>query len=176
VGRSPAGRLYARRVLLETRRLLMRPMSPEDLDEFVELHADPEVTRFIVPFDRPEAEERLRKNDLEWQERGHGLVAVLDRESRRFLGRAGLKHWPQFDETELGWALRRDAWGRGYATEAALACAEWGLSDFDLPYLTAMIGPGNSRSIRVAERLEMTRLRDDVVLDNPVTVYALHQA
>jgi RimJ/RimL family protein N-acetyltransferase len=75
-------------VLLETRRLVLRPISLEDSDEFVALHADPEVTRCVSSFDRPRAEERLRKNDEEWRQRGHGLLAVLDRKSGEFLGRA----------------------------------------------------------------------------------------
>jgi len=84
-----------------------------------------------------------------------------------------LKYWPQFDETELGWALLRDAWGHGYATEAARVCAEWGLSGFAFPYLTAMIQPDNVRSVRVAGRLGMTSLRSDVLLGDPVIVYAI---
>jgi RimJ/RimL family protein N-acetyltransferase len=160
---------------LETRRLLLRPISPEDLDDFVDLHAEPEVTRFIRPFDRAEAEERLRRDEGEWSERSHGLLAIVEKEGGRFLGRAGLKHWPQFDETELGWVLRRDAWGHGYATEAAQACVEWGFSDFDVPYLTAMINARNLRSIRVAERLGLTPVRKDTLLDDPVVVYALRR-
>ena len=160
---------------LETRRLLLRPMSIEDLDEFAALHTDPEVTRFIRPLDRAEAEQRLRLDEQEWRERGHGLLAVLDGESGAFLGRAGLKFWPQFDENELGWVLRRDAWGHGYATEAAAACVEWGFSEFEMPYLTAMISADNLRSIRVAERLGLTPLREDVLLGEPVVVHALHR-
>lgn len=101
------------------------------------------------------------------------MLAVLDRASGRFLGRAGLKYWPQFDETELGWVLRSDAWGHGYATEAGRACLQWGFSEFAMPYLTAMIQPENVRSIRVAERLGLTPLRTDVLLGDPVVVYIL---
>jgi RimJ/RimL family protein N-acetyltransferase len=54
------------------------------------------------------------------------VFAVLDRASGRFLGRAGLKYWSQFDETELGWVLRRDAWGRGYGTEAEIGARQTG--------------------------------------------------
>jgi len=162
-------------VRIETERLLLRPMELGDLDELVALHADLEVTRFIRPLDRAAAEERLRKDAHEWQQRGHGLLAMLDRQSGAFLGRCGLKHWPQFEETELGWALRRSAWGHGYATEAGRACVEWGFSDLGLPLLTAMIAPGNDRSVRVAERLGLTPLRDDVLLGEPVTVYALRR-
>lgn len=148
-------------------------MRAADLDEFVALHADPEVTRFIRPLDRAAAQERLRLDAEEWASRGHGLLAILDPGSGVFLGRCGLKYWPQLGETEVGWALRSDVWGRGYATEAGLACLDWGLSELGLSRLTAMIAPGNARSIRVAERLGMSPLRDDLLLGEPVVVYGL---
>lgn len=162
-------------MLLETERLLLRPIGPGDLDDFAELHADPEVTRFIRPLDRDAAAERIRVDGLEWERRGHGIFTIRGREGERFLGRMGLKHWPQFDETELGWALRRDAWGHGYATEAARACAEWGLSALEVPYLTAMIDPENDRSLAVARRLGMEPLREDSLLGDPVIVHALRR-
>jgi RimJ/RimL family protein N-acetyltransferase len=117
--------------------------------------------------------ERLELNERAFRERGHGLVAIIERASGRFVGRIGLRYWPQFDETEVGWALRPEDWGKGYATEAAQACIDWGFREFDFPYLTAMIQPANVRSIRVAERLGMTQLRRDVLLDIPVIVYCL---
>ena len=159
--------------MIETERLLLRPLATTDLDEFVALHDDAEVTRFIRRLDRPAAEERLRELAREWLERGHGMFAVLNRVSGRFLGRAGLKYWPQFDETEIGWVLRRDAWGLGYATEAASACLDWGFASLDLPYFTAMIHPENQASIRLARRLGMSPSRSDVLLGDPVVVFVI---
>ncbi len=100
------------------------------------------------------------------------MLAIVDQDGD-FLGRCGLKHWPQFGETEMGWVLRRQAWGEGYATEAAEACVEWAFSAFKLPYVTAMINRDNRRSLRVAERLGMSWLRDDELLGDPVAVYWL---
>lgn len=159
-------------MLIETPRLLLRPIEMADLEEFVALHSDPEVTGFVRPLDRTESRARLELAGLEWAEQGYGMLAVLDGKTGRFLGRTGLKHWPQFDEIELGWILRRDAWGQGFATEAAGACADWAFRRLDMPYLTAMIQPANVRSVRVAERLDFAPLRDDVLLGDPVVVYA----
>ena len=128
------------------------------------------------PFDPAQAMARIEASKREWQERGHGMMAIIECASGRFLGRTGLKYWPQFDETEVGWALRPDVWGRGIATEAARACADWGLQNLHVPYLTALIRPDNARSIRVAERLGMRPLRPDVLLDIPVVVYALERS
>lgn len=160
-------------MLIETDRLLLRRLELGDLDEFVALHADPEVTEFVRPLGHMEAEARLREDEGEWRQRGSGLLVITDLASGAFLGRTGLKFWPQFDETEVGWILKRDAWGQGYATEAARACIEWGFEELDVPYLTAMINPANARSVRVAERLGLTPLRDDLLLGEPVVVYSI---
>ena len=162
-------------MVIETERLLLRPLKAADLGEFAGLHEDPDVARFIRRLDRSEAEKRLLALAREWRERGHGMFAVLDRADGRFIGRAGLHYWPQFDETEVGWVLRRDAWGRGYATEAARACVDWGFASLSVSYLTAMIHRDNERSIRVACRLGLSPLRDDVLLDTPVVVDALRR-
>jgi RimJ/RimL family protein N-acetyltransferase len=160
-------------MVIETERLVLCPIGLADICELVALHADPEVTRFVGSLDRLQAEERLELAEREWAERGYGMCAVRDRATERFLGRVGLKYWPQFDETEVGWVLRRDAWGRGYATEAGGACIDWGFRQFTVPYLTAMIRPENGASIRVAQRLGLVPLRTDVLLGDEVVVHAL---
>lgn len=158
---------------IETERLALRPLRLDDIDELLDMHADPDVARYMTSFDRPQAVARLEQDAREWSEHGRGLIAIEDRRTGHFLGRAALKFWPQFDETELGWVLRRDVWGHGYATEAATACADWGFANLDIPYLTAMIRPANARSIAVARRLDMTPLRDDVHSEIPVIVYSI---
>lgn len=97
----------------------------------------------------------------------------VERRSGRFVGRTGLKYWPQFGETEVGWMLRPDDRGRGYATEAGRASLAWGFERFDLPYITAMIQPENVASVRVAERLGMEPVRTDELIGEEVVVYAL---
>jgi RimJ/RimL family protein N-acetyltransferase len=160
-------------VRIETERLLLRRLAMADLEELVALHRDPEVVRFVRTLDRAQATERLRASEQEWEERGHGMLAVLDLASGRLLGRVGLRYWPQFQETEAGWLLRREAWGHGYATEAARACLDWGLAKLPVPYITAMIHPENTRSARVAQRLGFKPAREDVLLGDPVIVHTV---
>lgn len=162
-------------VLLETERLSLRPVQPDDLDELVRLHEDPAVAHFIGTPTRDWLAERIGRSREEWAERGHGLLAILDRTDGAFLGRTGLKYWPQFDETELGWVLQPEARGRGIATEAAGAALRWAIANLDLPYVTAMIRPDNDPSIAVAERLGFSPLREDELLGARVTVYAVRQ-
>ncbi len=162
-------------MLIETERLLLRPLVLDDLEQFAALHRDPEVTRFVRALDRIQAAERLRGNEREWHERGHGFWAVVGRTRGLFLGRVGFKYWPQFAETELGWTLRRDAWGHGYATEAGRACLDWGFTTLPVPYITAMINADNARSLGVARRLGFRVMREDSLLGDPVIVHAIER-
>jgi RimJ/RimL family protein N-acetyltransferase len=158
---------------LETERLLLRAAEPGDVEELVRLHDDPLVARYLGVRDRDWYEWRLGVSVEEWEQRGHGLVTVLDRADGVFLGRTGFKYWPQFGETELGWILRAEARGRGVATEATRAMLRWGDENLECPYFTALIRPDNDASIAVAERLGMTPLRADELLGDAVAVYAI---
>lgn len=83
------------------------------------------------------------------------------------------QYWEQFDEVELGWTLRADHWGHGYATEAARACLAWGFATLDDGYFTALMRPGNETSVKVAERPGFAPRREDLLQGRPVTVYAV---
>ncbi|MCX4853452.1 GNAT family N-acetyltransferase [Streptomyces canus] len=74
---------------------------------------------------------------------------------------------------ELGWTLRADHWGHGFATEAARACLDWGFAELDDDYFTALMRPGNDASVRVAARLGFAPRREGRLQGRPVTVYAL---
>ena len=161
--------------VLTTPRLVMRPLGPEHLPDLRALYADPEVGRFLKPLDDAGHLRRIEEATRMWATRGHGRVAVVERRTGRFLGRSGLQHWPQHDEVEVTWALRRDAWGHGYATEAGAAWVRWGFEHLQVPYLTAYIAPENTSSRSVAERLGMSVLRPDVHHDLPVLVYAVRR-
>lgn len=151
----------------------MRPLTVAYLPDILELYSDPVVTRFLKPLDEGGHVTRLRENEAMWAARGFGRVAVHDRVTGRFLGRVGLQHWPQFDEVEVGWVLRSDAWGNGWATEAGRAWTAWAFDNLDVPYVTACISPDNHPSRGVAERLGMQVIRQDVLHDREVLVFAV---
>jgi len=159
--------------VLETRRLRLRPLTTADADLWVALHADDRVNRFVGSYTRQAALARLERVEEQWSARGHNLFAIERRDTGEFVGRGGLNYWDAFDEVEAGWTLRADAWGKGYATEAARAFIAWGFRTLSVPYLTAMIRHGNDASVHVAEHLGFTPGRDDVLLGHPVVVYVL---
>jgi RimJ/RimL family protein N-acetyltransferase len=158
-------------VVLRTARLLMRRLTIEDAPDLASVYADPEVGRFVRPLDLQGTVEQLTRFTEEWDSRGHGPLAIIEAETGEFVGRSGLHYWPQYDEVEVGWVLRRDRWGRGYATEAGRASLEWAFEVLGLPLVTAIIATGNRASRAVAGRLGMTVLRDDVIYGQEVDVF-----
>lgn len=154
----------------------MPPLTRRYLEDMLSMYEDPEVTRFLAPLDRAGHVRRLDEIERMWSKRGFGRVAVLERSSGRFLGRGGLHFWEQFGEVEVGWALRREAWGRGYARESAQAWLRWGFALLDVPYLTAYIAPDNVASRSLADRLGMSVLRTDIFHDREVLVYAVRRS
>jgi RimJ/RimL family protein N-acetyltransferase len=163
--------------LIETERLLLRRVTGDDVDQFVELYADPEVRRFIpsaATFDRWAAMERVDSEAEDWDD-GRRTLIVCERASGRFLGRVAIIDWPQFGETEVGWIFAPGGRGHGYATEAGRAAQEWAFEHLDVPYVTALIRADNAPSIGVAERLGMAPIREDELFGVPVIVYAVQR-
>ncbi|NDZ79050.1 GNAT family N-acetyltransferase [Streptomyces sp. SID10853] len=149
--------------------------APQGTAGFVELHADPRGNRFVGRFSQQQVLRWLAEVEQQWAARGHGLCALELRSSGEFIGRSGLQYWQQFDEIELGWTLKAEQWGRGYATEAARAGLDWGLANLEADYFTALMKPGNFPSVKAAERLGFSPRRQDGLNGSSVTVYALNR-
>lgn len=163
---------------IETGRLILRRLDEADADGLVELFNDGEVRRFIDVkdgYDRADALERIRDDAREWDELGHRVLAIEERDSARFAGRVLLYDWPQWGETEIGWTLVPGARGKGYATEAARAYVEWGFEQLGAPYFISLINVDNGPSRRVAERLGMSVLREEQFEGEPHLVYVLRR-
>ncbi|HLG16634.1 MAG TPA: GNAT family N-acetyltransferase [Blastocatellia bacterium] len=110
--------------ILETSRLLLRDLVPDDLDFVATMLAHPEVNRYYErQFDRYDAEVWLNRQIERYRRDGHGLWLALDRETGTPMGQVGLaiQEVESVSHPEIGWLLHRPFWGRGYATEAAAA-------------------------------------------------------
>ncbi len=146
--------------ILETPRLQLRKQVLEDLDDLWALYRDPEVTKYIP--DAPKTREEARE-ELEWFMYGHprrpelGLWATILKDNRRFIGRCGLLPWTidGREEVEVAYAIAREYWGRGLASEAAAAILGYGLEKLGLSRLICLIEPGNVASQKVAEKIGM---------------------
>jgi RimJ/RimL family protein N-acetyltransferase len=163
--------------MIETDRLLLRPMREDDVEALLGVFGDPRVMAAFEsqPFDLPRMERWVRRN-LEHQEKyGYGLFTVILRETGQPIGDCGYE-WMEFeglDVVELGYDLRSDHWGRGLATEAALAARDYALDTLGLPGLVSLIRQENMASRRVAEKIGMSWKRDVPRYERLYSVYAL---
>ena len=154
---------------LETRRLCLRPPTSLDAESLYDLLADPEVMRGLnkLPVSAiEEAAAMIEEGVRSWRTDGLGPFILETATERQVVGQAGLmifdtRGWTpstwanagSHAQPELGWALIRTHWGRGYATEAAAAIRDWAYESRAIDRLVSLISPDNIRSQRVAERL-----------------------
>lgn len=144
--------------ILETSRLTLREMVPDDLDFVAAMLADPDVSRFYErSFDRVASREWLDRQLARYHADGHGLWLVAERASGEPVGQVGLmmQEVEGVREPEVGWLLHRPFWGRGFATEAAAATRDAAFGRFGYRSVISLIRPENLASQRVARRIGM---------------------
>lgn len=152
-------------VFLETDRLILRQLTADDIGLIVELDGDPEVKRYIdngAPVDLDDLNETM-----EWWLRyyvnfeGYGFWAAIEKSTSEFIGwfhyRPGEGAGPL--EPELGYRLRRAAWGRGYATEGSRALIDKGFREFGVERVYAHTMAINIGSRRVMEKAGLLFVR-----------------
>src|SRR5690606_31715448 len=142
-------------ITLETERLILRPLVPEDAEGLFRIVSDPDNVRFLgtisasVEQVRSYIESHIAAN----APHGLGFCAAVQRSTGDVIGRAGLflSNIDGKDEVELAYLFDNAHWGRGYATEAALAIVDYG-DRIGAGRMIAIVHPQNTASIRVAEK------------------------
>jgi len=139
---------------METERLYLRQMTVADAANAYELNSDPGVIRFTGddPFESIVAAERFLANYKDYEKHGVGRWAVIRKQAGVWLGWCGLKYMPETDEVDLGYRLHQRHWGKGYATEAAIACVAFGFKEFHYPFIVGRVVQENTGSIKVLEK------------------------
>ena len=153
-------------IFLETERLVLRRFTRDDVDILVELDSDPDVMRFINggrPTPREEVEDEILPAFLGYYDRyaGYGFWAAVERSTERFVG------WFHFrppdaakaDDVELGYRLRKSAWGKGYATEGSRALVDKGFAELGVDRVFASTMVVNVASRRVMEKAGLRFVR-----------------
>ena len=148
-------------VAFRTPRLRLRAFVQADLDAYAAMCADAEVMRHIGAGGAVGRDVAWRQMALflgQWALLGYGMWALERRSDGRLIGRVGFLNPEGWPGNELGWLLAREAWGQGYAFEAASAALAFGRRELGLDgELISLIRADNARSIRLAERLGATR-------------------
>ncbi len=145
---------------LETSRLILRMPERADFDEYASLHADPDAARHIGGvLTRSAAWRKFLQMPGAWWMQGYAMFSVVDKSSGEWLGQCGPWQPEGWPGTEVGWALKRGAWGRGYAQEAAIATIDWAFEHLGWSEVIHSIDPENVASRKLAERLGSRILR-----------------
>lgn len=153
-------------VVAETERLRLRTWDRDDLDEFVRHTNTEPVMRWLGGVQSPEWHEaafgRISRYE---QEHGHTFWIVERKSDGALLGFCGLKRVnsegaPNPGDFEVGWRLREDAWGQGYAKEAAIASLDLAFGRFGAQHVVALTVEQNAASRGLMKKLGMTRRAD----------------
>lgn len=140
--------------VLETARLVLRVPRIEDFERYAEMLGDEQAARYIGGrLERAPAWRRFLQMPGAWMVQGFAMFSVIDKATGKWLGQAGPWKPDGWPGNEVGWSFHPDAWGRGYATEAATAAMDWAFETLGWDAVIHCIDPANAPSQRLAQRL-----------------------
>lgn len=166
--------------VIETKRLILRRFILDDLDLLFKFYSDSDVVKYIP--DAPKTYKET-KEELEWHMYGYpkfpelGLLATIHKETGDFIGRCGLLPWT-FDgqnEVEVAFALSKQYWGQGLATEAAQGIVRYAFDVLKLSRLVCLIEEGNQASVKVAAKIGMLFERKGEDEIGPYLLYSMNK-
>ncbi len=171
---------------METSRLVIRQWQSTDYEPFSQMNQDPEVMQYFPKLLTPaESHAMIEKSITGLEQDKVGFWAVQSKDIGEFLGFVALAK-VQFDckfkgSIEIGWRLKKTAWGKGFASEGARKLLEYGFLTLGLPEIVSLTAKVNQRSWRVMERIGMrTNEADDfehpkVALDSHLRPHVLYR-
>ncbi|MGG0658715.1 GNAT family N-acetyltransferase [Rummeliibacillus pycnus] len=162
-------------IKLETNNLYLREFILEDFSSLHIIFSDEETMKYYPsPFCIEKTKKWIEKNQQRYNKDGFGLWAVCLKGTDQVIGDCGLTK-QQVDgklEVEIGYHINKKYWGKGYATEAATSCKEFGLYQLGVNKMISIIDPQNSQSIRVAEKIGFTLEKKSFVFGKIHNIYS----
>jgi RimJ/RimL family protein N-acetyltransferase len=141
---------------IETERLRLRIVRPDDLDNLARMFADPDVVKYVgdgKPAGREDAAKAVESIIAHWQKHGFGRWIAADKTNGAFIGFGGLRSL--FGTPEVVYHLTKKSWGKGFATELARAALRFGFEERGFDRIVAITKPPNTLSIHVMKKLGM---------------------
>lgn len=154
-------------VVMETERLLIRQLTRKDVNPLLAFMGKPEVMyAWEHGFTQKDVRKWINRQLTRYRKEKIGYYAVILKENGKLIGQAGLmrSNFNEEDVVEIGYILDNGYWHHGYAIEAARACMEYAFEELNLKSVYCSIRPENEASIRVAEKLGMSRCGSHIVL------------
>jgi len=148
------------RYLFCSQRLGFRTWQKEDLDTFQKINADSAVMEYFPKaLTREETADFIDRQIKHYQKYAYCYFAVEIRKTKEFAGFIGLA-FQDYESTfnpaaDIGWRLKKSLWGKGYATEGAKRCLEFGFEDLKLKRIVSVCTPNNARSEKVMQKIGM---------------------
>jgi [ribosomal protein S5]-alanine N-acetyltransferase len=143
---------------IQTNTLILRPLEPADAVTLHRINQSEGVLRYF-PVTTPPPLEKVQRfiagQAAHWEKYGYGNWGILPEGEREIIGWVGLQYLPELKETEVGFLLDRPFWGKGYATQSALASLDFGFQSIHLDHIIALVHPENMASRRVIEKCGM---------------------
>jgi [ribosomal protein S5]-alanine N-acetyltransferase len=161
---------------LETARTISRPFEPDDAAEAFSWFSDAEVMRYIPSPPDAKLEDtvaRLRRYITHQETNGFSKWVIIDRQTQRLIGDAGLYHLPDGRGIELGYRIARPHWGTGLATEVARKWIEVAPDFLDISTLFAFTHPANATSQHILQKLGFTYKRMETLYGWEAPFYEL---
>lgn len=158
---------------IETERLSLRPLAPEDLEPHFAMMQDPRVAAFLTLDGRPPDGQMHWRSFASmighWRIRGYGFFSVFERSSGDWVGRVGPWNPGGWPGIECGWGIDPSRWGKGYAGEAAIASINWiFMQRPDLDRIISLIVPANAKSQAVAAKIGETKSGETFAISSEI--------
>ncbi|MDB4195555.1 GNAT family N-acetyltransferase [Flavobacteriales bacterium] len=143
-------------IVLTTERLILREFELTDAEAMFNLNSDEEVLRYTgdKQFESIEDANNFFKNYPDYEKNGFGRWALVTKGDKEVIGWCGLKKHED-NMVDIGYRIFKNQWNKGYATEASIACLEYGFQVFELDEIIANAATENKASIRVMEKIGM---------------------
>ena len=142
---------------IETERTIMRMLSKEDAIDLFNLNLDKEVLKYTgdQPFENIQAAINFLTNYDQYKKYGVGRLAVIEKTTIKFIGWCGLKYSHERNEYDIGFRFFKNSWNKGFATETAKKCLEYGFDEIKLDRIVGRAMKENIGSIKVLEKIGM---------------------
>lgn len=163
-------------IYLETERLFFRSHEPQDEPEFVKMHTDPEVRRYVggCPWPVEEAQRRFRNGYIGRPNETYGLWATILKSEQRYIGACGITSPPNQPGQYLGYYISRPYWRLGLASEACKAFLDDGFARLGLPCILADVEQGHAVSEHILRKLGFRHVSDEQV-PNSARIISLYE-
>jgi [ribosomal protein S5]-alanine N-acetyltransferase len=142
---------------LETERTILRRLTSDDAEDFYALNLDLEVLKYTgdFPFESVEASKDFLSKYDQYEKYGVGRLAVIVKSTSKFIGWCGIKYNPDKDEYDIGFRFFKDYWNKGFATETAKRCLDFGFNELGINRIVGRAMKDNLTSIKVLEKIGM---------------------